>query len=143
MKKLNLDLIRKQRLNYTITTTVIAAVFLLIVLGGLFGVVYASNDVFIRISLNKALENPEKHNDDVVNDLKCVYVYTGDDGTVKISGNIGIYSEEDAETIVATAVQTKQGKFRINNRYFVVANRELSSGTLYAFIDRTSYHTQL
>ena len=107
MKKLNLDLIRKQRLNYTITTTVIAAVFLLIVLGGLFGVVYASNDVFIRISLNKALENPEKHNDDVVNDLKCVYVYTGDDGTVKISGNIGIYSEEDAETIVATAVQTK------------------------------------
>lgn len=32
MKKLNLDLIRKQRLNYTITTTVIAAVFLLIVL---------------------------------------------------------------------------------------------------------------
>ena len=102
MKKLNLDLIRKQRLNYTITTTVIAAVFLLIVLGGLFGVVYASNDVFIRISLNKALENPEKHNDDVVNDLKCGCVDTGNDGGGKISGNIGIDSEEDGESIVAT-----------------------------------------
>lgn len=143
MKKINLDLIRKQRLNYTITTTVIAAVFLLIVLGGLFGVVYASNDVFIRTSLDKALENPEKHNDDVVNDLKCVYVYKGNDGKEERSGNLDIYSPEDVEKIINVAVQTKQGKFRVNNRYFVVASKQLDSGTLYAFIDRTSYHTQL
>lgn len=143
MKNQRLDLIRKQRLNYTVTTTVIAAIFLIAVLGGLFGVVYASNDVFIRNSLEKALENPENHNDDVVNDLKCVYVYIGQDDTVKISGNIGIYSAEDATEIVAKAVDTKQGKFQVGNKYFVVASKELSSGTLYAFIDRTSYHTQL
>ena len=143
MKKQRLDLIRKQRLNYTITTTVIAAVFLLIVLGGLFGGVYASNDVFIRTSLEKALENPEKHNDDVVNDLKCVYVYVSNGGEVKISGNITIYSEEDAAKIVEKAVTKKDGKFNLNNKYFVVASKELDSGTLYAFIDRTSYHTQL
>lgn len=144
MKNQRLDLIKKQRLNYTITTTVIAAIFLLIVLGGLFGVVYGSNDVFIRNSLDKALENPEKHNDDVVNDLKCVYVETDINGNViKKSGNLDIYSEEDAEEIVAKAVATKRGKFNVDNKYFVVASKELDFGTLYAFIDRTSYHTQL
>lgn len=143
MKNKHIDLIKKQRLTYTVTATVISAIFLFIVLGGLFGVVYASNDVFINNSLKKALDHPEDHNDAVVNDLKCVYVYVDNDGKIKTSGNMDIYSQDEANDIIDKVVKTKQGKFTVGNRYFVVANKEFPSGTLYAFIDRTSYHTQL
>ena len=67
-----MDIIRKQRINYTVTTTLIAAIFLLVVLGGLFGVVYGSNDAFINKALDKALEDPEHYNDNVANDLRCI-----------------------------------------------------------------------
>ena len=73
-----MDIIRKQRVNYTVTTTLIAAVFLLIVLGGLFGVVYGSNDMFINKALDKALEDPENYNNAVANDLRCIFIYKYD-----------------------------------------------------------------
>ena len=71
-----MDIIRKQRVNYTVTTTLIAAVFLLIVLGGLFGVVYGSNDVFINKAIEKALADPVHYNDEVANDLRCIFIYS-------------------------------------------------------------------
>lgn len=145
MKNKNIDIIRRQRLQYTISTTVIAAIFLLVVLGGLFGVVYASNDLFVKSSLEKALENPQEHNNDVANDLKCVYLFVYDDATKRpdLSGNVEIYSSEEAEEILDKVVEIKEGKFHVGDRYFVVANKEYANGTLYAFFDRTSYHTQL
>ena len=65
-----MDIIRKQRIEYTVTSTLISAIFLLIVLGGLFGVVYGSNDIFIRNNLDKALADPTNYNESVPNDLK-------------------------------------------------------------------------
>ena len=138
-----MDIIRKQRINYTVTTTLIAAIFLLVVLGGLFGVVYGSNDVFINKALDKALEDPEHYNDNVANDLRCIYIYRYNDGrNPYIDGKVDVYGDDAAE-IILKAISTADGKFEYNDCHFVVANRQYANGTLYALIDRTSYHKQL
>ena len=137
-----MEIIRKQRINYTVTTTLIAAIFLLVVLGGLFGVVYGSNDVFINKALERALEDPLHYNDEVANDLRCIFVYALDDGNMHIEGDTEVYGN-DANAIILKTIQTKKGKFEYNDKHFVVANRQYPNGTLFALIDRTSYHKQL
>ncbi len=138
-----MDIIRKQRINYTVTTTLIAAIFLLVVLGGLFGVVYGSNDVFINKALDKALEDPEHYNDNVANDLRCIFIYKYNDGRKPyIDGKVDVYGDDAAE-IILKAISTAEGKFEYDDCHFVVANRQYTNGTLYALIDRTSYHKQL
>lgn len=138
-----MDIIRKQRINYTVTTTLIAAIFLLVVLGGLFGVVYGSNDVFINKALDKALEDPEHYNDNVANDLRCIFIYKYNDGRKPyIDGKVDVYGDDAAE-IILKAISTADGKFEYNDCHFIVANRQYTNGTLYALIDRTSYHKQL
>ena len=138
-----MDIIRKQRINYTVTTTLIAAIFLLVVLGGLFGVVYGSNDVFINKALDKALEDPEHYNDNVANDLRCIFIYKYNDGRKPyIDGKVDVYGDNAAE-IILKAISTADGKFEYSDCHFVVANRQYTNGTLYALIDRTSYHKQL
>lgn len=137
-----MDIIRKQRVNYTVTTTLIAAVFLLIVLGGLFGVVYGSNDVFINKAIEKALADPVHYNDEVANDLRCIFIYSYDNGKLEIDGNYEVYDDE-ANAIILKAIETSKGKFEYNDKHFVVANRQYPNCTLYALIDRTSYHKQL
>lgn len=138
-----MDIIRKQRINYTVTTTLIAAIFLLVVLGGLFGVVYGSNDAFINKALDKALEDPEHYNNNVANDLRCIFIYKYNDGRKPyIDGKIDVYGD-DATEIILKAISTADGKFEYNDCHFVVANRQYTNGTLYALIDRTSYHKQL
>ena len=138
-----MDIIRKQRINYTVTTTLIAAIFLLVVLGGLFGVVYGSNDVFINKALDKALEDPEHYNDNVANDLRCIFIYKYNDGRKPyIDGKVDVYGDDAAE-IILKAISTADGKFEYNDCHFVVTNKQYPNGTLYALIDRTSYHKQL
>ncbi len=138
-----MDIIKKQRINYTVTTTLIAAIFLLVVLGGLFGVVYGSNDVFINKALDKALDDPEHYNDNVANDLRCIFIYQYNDGRKPyIDGKIDVYGD-DATEIILKAIATADGKFEYNDCHFVVANKQYANGTLFALIDRTSYHKQL
>lgn len=137
-----MDIIRKQRMEYVLTSTLIAALFLLVVLGGLFGVVYGSNDVFIKKALDKALDNPKAYNDNVPNDLKCVFVYVGM-GSETVVGNMSIYSQSESEQIIEKTVDTEEGKFRVGNRHFIVASKDYEGGRVYALIDRTSYHNQL
>lgn len=111
-----MEIIRKQRINYTVTTTVIAAIFLLVVLGGLFGVVYGSNDMFINKALDKALEDPENYNNAVANDLRCIFIYKYDDGrNPYIDGKVDVYGD-DATDIVLKAIFVGKGKFKYNDR---------------------------
>lgn len=138
-----MDIIKKQRITYTVTTTLIAAIFLLVVLGGLFGVVYGSNDVFINKALDKALDDPEHYNDNVANDLRCIFIYQYNDGRKPyIDGKVDVYGDDAAE-IILKAISTADGKFEYNDCHFVVANKQYANGTLFALIDRTSYHKQL
>lgn len=125
------------------TTTLIAAIFLFVVLGGLFGVVYGSNDVFINRALEKALADPEHYNDGVANDLRCIFIYKYNDGTKPyIDGKVDVYGD-DATDIILKAITVGDGKFEHNDMHFIVANRQYPNGTLFALIDRTSYHKQL
>ena len=110
-----MEIIRKQRINYTVTTTVIAAIFLLVVLGGLFGVVYGSHDMFINKALYKALEDPENYNNAVANDLRCIFIYKYDDGrNPYIDGKVDVYGD-DATDIVLKAISVGKGKFKYKN----------------------------
>lgn len=138
-----MEIIKKQRINYTVTTTLIAAIFLFVVLGGLFGVVYGSNDVFINRALEKALADPEHYNDGVANDLRCIFIYKYNDGTKPyIDGKVDVYGD-DATDIILKAITVGDGKFEHNDMHFIVANRQYPNGALFALIDRTSYHKQL
>lgn len=138
-----MEIIKKQRINYTVTTTLIAAIFLFVVLGGLFGVVYGSNDFFINRALEKALADPEHYNDGVANDLRCIFIYKYNDGTKPyIDGKVDVYGD-DATDIILKAITVGDGKFEHNDMHFIVANRQYPNGTLFALIDRTSYHKQL
>lgn len=138
-----MEIIKKQRINYTVTTTLIAAIFLFVVLGGLFGAVYGSNDVFINRALEKALADPEHYNDGVANDLRCIFIYKYNDGTKPhIDGKVDVYGD-DATDIILKAITVGDGKFKHNDMHFIVANRQYPNGTLFALIDRTSYHKQL
>lgn len=138
-----MDIIRKQRITYTVTATIISAIFLLVVLGGLFGVVYASNDIVVSRALERALSSPETYDESSPNVLSCIYIFVPNDSTIiSIPSSMDTYGN-DANAIAEAAIKCADGKFSYKDNYFVVANRQYSNGTLYAIIDRTSYHSQL
>lgn len=135
-----MDIIRKQRINYTITMTIIAAIFLLVVLGGLFGVVYASNDIYLNHAMERVLENPSAFNEIGLN---CLFILDRNQSQrVEVSGQTDLYGDS-LNDIVTKALEVEGGKFSYKSYYFVVANKEYYEGTLYVLMDRTSYHTQL
>lgn len=135
-----MDIIKKQRINYTVTMTIIAAIFLLVVLGGLFGVVYASNDIYLNHAMEMVLNNPNTFNK---TGLNCLFVLKYNNSQrVDISGQTELYGDE-INNIASKAMQIENGKFSYDSYHFVVANKEYYEGTLYVIMDRTSYHTQL
>lgn len=136
-----MDIIRKQRINYTITMTIISAIFLFVVLGGLFGVVYASNDIFVTRAMDRALENPSSY--DASNGLNLIFVFVPSDGSkFEIRGEIETYGDS-ASNIIYKALEKGHGKFVYGKNHFMVSSRQYANGILYLVVDRTSYHTQL
>lgn len=137
-----MDLIQKQRINYTVSITVMAAVFLLVVLGGLFGLVYATNDVFFARHIDKALQSPMEYNKDAPQDMQCLFIFVKEGSITHSTENIQYYGD-DIDSIIESAINKQNGKFRVGNKHFIVENTQYGGGTLYAVFDRTSYHEQL
>lgn len=137
-----MDIVQRQRVKFTISLTLIAAIFLLVVLGGLFGIVYATNDVFIQRHLERALKDPYNYAADAPQDMQCIFVFYKDGSTsYHIPDNayyIGVL-----DNIIKESIQKGNGKFSVDNHYFYVMNADFNGGRLYAIIDRTSYHDQL
>lgn len=137
-----MDLIQKQRINYTVSITVMAAVFLLVVLGGLFGLVYATNDVFFSRHIDQALQSPAEYNKDAPQDMQCLFIFVKD-GIITNSTDNTQYYGSDLNAIIESAMNKQHGKFKVGNKHFIVENTEYGGGILYAVFDRTSYHEQL
>lgn len=138
MKKVGL--IEKQRFNFVLSVTIISAVFLFIVLIGLWGLAYAVNEVYYENAFEKALHNPKEYNATASHDMKCLFI-------LEIDGNIIQLNEEEIygnnlQNIIDGAISKKQGKFNIDENYFMVDSAPFQDGTLYAILDRTSTHDQ-
>ncbi len=137
-----MELIQKQRIKFTISLTVIAAIFLVVVFGGLFGLTYATNDIFITRHLERALDRPEEYQKDAPQDMQCIFVLKKGD-SIKYYVNDAEYYGDLLDDIVKSALDTQDGKFNVGGKYFYVKSRPYQDGMLYAMIDRTSYHEQL
>lgn len=136
----NMDLIKRQRIKFTVITTLLGALLLLVMLGGFFVMTYVSNNVSMKVSLEKALSAPETYNELAPQGLRCFFVYVKPDGTVKIKGDLNYYGESAAE-IVRLADLQRSGRFEYNKHYFICASKETENHTLIAVMDRTEYHS--
>ncbi len=119
-----------------------AAIFLFVVLGGLFTFTYATNDIFIARNLERALANPEQYDKDAPQDMHCIYVIKKGD-FVKCYTSEEEYYGELLDDMIKSAIATEDGKFDVGGKYFCVKCAPYQDGTLYAIIDRTSQHDQL
>lgn len=141
-----MDLIRKQRLKFTAVSTLMAAVFLLIMLGGFFGMTYATSNASLRSALDKALDTPKTYNAFAPQAQRCFYVYSDEDGNPTVKKNISYdlagYGES-IDKIVSKAYDLKSGAFEVDGQYFICANKPFENDILIAVIDRSEQHEML
>ena len=139
-----MDLIRRQRAKFTASITIISAIFLLVILGGFFGITCVTNDVSVRAALGRALSSPESYNDSASQAMKCGFVF------INNSGKIVIFDKEymsrygdSTEEIIKTAYAAGEGKFTYGKNSFICASKSYDTGTLIALLDRTYYKDTL
>lgn len=133
---------KRLRIHYTLTTTLVAAVFLAIVFGGLVGLMFASNSVMSQRTLERALEEYSQSAPSLSPEHTCIIIYTDGSGAIRASSNIDYY-EDYAEQIAREAIKTGSGRFKVGGCHFAVEQKALDGGTLYAVIDRTMRREEL
>ncbi len=141
-----MDLIKKQRTSFTVVTTVFTAVFLLVLLGGFFGITCLANYMYMDAALNKALENPLTYNQVSPQNLRCFFVYVDMiSGESHIKGDMTYYGDDVSDIVKAVKRQDANStqKFRSGDRYFIAKCSEKDAFYVYAVLDRTSYRSQL
>lgn len=136
-----MDLIKRQRIKLTVITTVIGAIFLLIMLGGFFIMSYISNGLSMRSALEKALSSPESYNEIAPQALHCIFIYSDGD-KIEVLGDMNYYSDCKKE-IINKSLDIKSGRFNINKHYFICDSKIKENKTLVALIDRTENHELL
>lgn len=132
-----MDILKKHRLNYTISIVLMAALFLTVIFSIFILISAATNATDEQEALSSVLDMRPG----VPTDIQCFYFIDGVPSD-EISKNAVIYGEE-LDEIIKTASETKEGKFQCGRRYFVVANKQVPGGTLYAVYDRTAHHKEL
>ena len=137
-----MDLIKRQRIKFTLVTTALGAVLLLVLLGGFFVMSYVSSKLSMTGALEKALNAPNSYNEVASPALRCFYISIKDDGTIKIRSEMSYYGD-CKEKIVNKAIATKEGYFQIGDYYFICASKKVEHGVLVAIIDRTEHHSSL
>lgn len=145
-----MSVIQKQRLSYTIIATVISAVFMLFIFGGLFGANTLAFSLEESNSLEEALHASEaaikgeggglRPSPDSKN-IQCI-VFTAGTSTEYTSPNINYYSAI-IDQIKKEAAYTKNGKFKVDSSYFIVSCAQIDGGYVYAVYDRTTHHNDI
>ncbi len=134
-----MNLIRRQRIKFTVATTAIGALLLLVMLGGFYIMTFISNKVSMLTSLEKALAAPESYNDVAPQGSRCFFLYMDDDGNIAVHGDMKYYGDLK-NSIIATACEQKSGQFKIGNHHFLCQSAQKDSVTLTAVLDSTEYH---
>lgn len=137
-----MDIIKRQRIKFTVMTTLLGAMLLAVMLGGFFIMTYISNDASMKTALQKAVANPDTYNDGASQTLKCFFVKIYDDDSVICSYDLSYYGKNKKE-IIKTAVQTKEGHFEVDDFYFICHSEQKEDCFVIAVIDRSEYHSLL
>lgn len=137
-----MELIKRQRLKFTITTTVLGALLLLVMLGGFFIMTYISNNMSMKNALTKALDAPDNYNEYAPQGLRCFFVKVKPDGNIQIKGDLSYYGEL-ADDIAKRANEQREGNFQVGENYFMCNSKQLETCTMIAVLDRTEYRALL
>lgn len=137
-----MDLIKRQRIKFTVVTTVMAAIFLLIMLGGFFIMTYVSNNIGTKQALVKALNSPKTYNEFAPQALRCFYIRVDANGKAKVKEDLSFYGDNAAE-IISKSCSVGQGTFSVDGRYFICDERQFDGDKLIAVIDRSEYRELL
>ncbi len=132
-----MDLLKKQRLQFTFFMTAFAAAFLFVIMGGMFGLFCASSLIAEERALETSLQS-KSIGTSIGPDPMCLTFCVGTPQDMA-SPDFSFYGE-DATFIIQKSILTSSGRFCYNNRYFVVESVEYNGGTFYAVYDRTSQH---
>lgn len=139
-----MDLIRKQRIRFTVSTTLLMAVFLLALFLSYLALTAFSDEIDIRRNLEKAIDNPKTYNIFAPQGQLCTYFLQDQFGVMnEASANSG-YDAQTLNKIKDAAKKAKNGKFSVGDRYFAVNSKPKDSGeTLFAVLDITYQREQL
>lgn len=132
-----MDILKRHRLNYTISIVLMAALFLVVIFSIFILISAATNATAEQEALSSVLDMRPGG----PSDIQCFYFMT-DPLPCNISTNATIYGE-NLDDIIEAAITTGEGKFQCGSRYFVVATRPFMGNTLYAVYDRTAHHKEL
>ena len=139
-----MELIKKLRIKFALNAMIIAAIFLFVIFGAIYGLLWSNDSMTESNMLDEALRRPISSGMPAVKEDQ-VYVFTVDGSTVTMSGgtNFTALYGDDADKIIYAASTTANGKFAVNGRYFAVKSTMTPTGIVYALHDRTSRHDQL
>lgn len=130
------EMLKKLRIKYTLMTTLISGIFLLVLLGGFFGLLYTSTEVVAGRTMDAALSasNP---NASATLGKRCIIFQLI--GAVAHTNDEIDYYGDDAPQIINSAIDTGEGKFRVNDYYFRTTYKNNPDGTkTFAVYDRTA-----
>ena len=109
-----MDLLRKQRANFTAVTTIIAAILLLIILGCAFVMVFETTNMSTRNALDKALYTRNPNSEIPQQSTRGFYVYINASGNPNVKDDLSYYGSS-AEVIVAKTCEVKEGRFKVDH----------------------------
>ena len=139
-----MDLIKKLRIKFALNAMIIAAIFLLVMFGAVYGLLW-SNDVSTeKRMLTDAASMPFMPGGAVVKE-DLVYTFVINGTTIEMTNATEFLNQygDDANGIVSAAIEQENGIFKYGDRHFAVKCVDTPSGTKYALHDRSSRHEQL
>ena len=139
-----MDLIKKLRIKFALNAMIIAAIFLLVMFGAVYGLLW-SNDVSTeKRMLTDAASMPFMPGGAVVKeDLVYTFVVSGNNIEMTNATEFLNQYGDDANGIVSAALEKENGIFKYGDRHFAVECVDTPSGKKYALHDRSSRHEQL
>ena len=140
-----MELIKKLRIKFALHAMIIAAVFLLVMFGAVYGLLWSNDVSNENRMLEDALARPVNMggNAPVKEDLVYVFIVEGNSVTVVDLGTFQEQYGDDSLGIIKAAINQQGGNFEYGDRHFAVKSVATPSGTKYVLHDRTSRHEQL
>ncbi|MBQ9276694.1 MAG: HAMP domain-containing histidine kinase [Clostridia bacterium] len=142
-----MEIIKKLRLKFALNAMIIAAIFLLVMFGAVYGLLWSNDITTENRMLDSAINRPDDMSGGmpVKEDLVYTFVTNTGDNTIYMV-NLDSFSEQygdDAAYIVTKAINKGNGNFSYGDRHFAVKSVATSTGMKYVLHDRTTRHEQL